>query len=411
MSELITCTLEDICLKEKGSIISGPFGSNISSKYFSESGIPVIRGNNLTTNHIRFVDNGFVFVTEDKADELKCDAYSDDIVFTAAGTIGQVGVIPKDARYSRYVISNKQIRVRLDQDIVDLDYAYCWLSSPWIQTILKNNNKGSTVPLLTLAEVKALPITFPKDKEEQKALVEIICDLDAAIDNNSAICSDLEEMAKLLYDYWFVQFDFPDEDGKPYKSSGGKMVWNEELKREIPAGWSIRTLNDVAIMYQPKTFDAKLLETGGKYRVYGAGGYMGQYHEYNHEDSEVFISCRGSCGNIYKSMPQSLITGNAMIVHPININFREYLYWSLFRYGVQNCITGSVQPQITRDELSKWRIIVPSDTNIAEFNRHMMGFDKKYSAIIEENQELVSLRDFLFPMLMNGQVKVGKVEN
>ena len=96
MSKLISSTLEQICLHEKRAIISGPFGSNISSKFFVESGIPVIRGNNLSLDYDKFFDDHFVFVTPQKADELKCYAYRNDLIFTAAGTIGQVGVIPEN---------------------------------------------------------------------------------------------------------------------------------------------------------------------------------------------------------------------------------------------------------------------------------------------------------------------------
>jgi type I restriction enzyme, S subunit len=103
----ITCLLEDIAQKGKGAIISGPFGSNISSKFFQESGVPVIRGNNLSNSIEKFIDNGFVFISEKKADELNAYAIKDDIIFTAAGTIGQVGLIEANSKYKKYVISNK----------------------------------------------------------------------------------------------------------------------------------------------------------------------------------------------------------------------------------------------------------------------------------------------------------------
>ena len=125
----------------------------------------------------------------------------------------------------------------------------------------QNNNKGSTVPLLTLAEVKALPISYPESLIEQRSIVKIISNIDEMIENNRNICSDLEAMAKLLYDYWFVQFDFPDENGKPYKSSGGKMVWNEELKREIPKGWEAKRIRDIAIEGKDKPYNGDSIET------------------------------------------------------------------------------------------------------------------------------------------------------
>jgi type I restriction enzyme S subunit len=103
-------TLGEIADPNSRAIVSGPFGSNIGSRFFVEKGVPIIRGNNLTTDMTRFVDEGFAFVTEEKANELgNCDALVDDLVFTAAGSLGQVGIVPKTAKYPRYIISNKAI--------------------------------------------------------------------------------------------------------------------------------------------------------------------------------------------------------------------------------------------------------------------------------------------------------------
>lgn len=191
MSKFVSSCLEDVCLKEKGSIISGPFGSNISSKFFAEKGIPVIRGNNLSLIGKKFIDDGFVFVTKEKADELRCDAIKGDLIFTIAGTIGQVGIIDSDSIYERYVISNKQLRARIDKRIVNPLYAYYWFSSPWIRKMLTDNNKGSTVPLLTLKEVKAIPIFYPENLKEQDKIVKILECLNNKIVINNRINDNL----------------------------------------------------------------------------------------------------------------------------------------------------------------------------------------------------------------------------
>lgn len=198
MSDMIHSTLEEICLPEKGSIISGPFGSNISSKFFVESGVPVIRGNNLSLSYDKFLDNGFVYVTKEKADELRCYAYRDDLIFTAAGTIGQVGIIPQDSLFEEYVISNKQIRARLNTKIIDLLFVYYWFSSPWIKSLLIRSNKGSTVPLLTLSEVKDLPIVFPEDINIQRKISKCIESLSSKIENNNHINDNLPYQSSMV---------------------------------------------------------------------------------------------------------------------------------------------------------------------------------------------------------------------
>lgn len=191
MNNIVVTTLENICLQEKGAIISGPFGSNISSKFFVLTGVPVIRGNNLSLSYDKFFDDGFVFVTKEKAEELKCYAYRGDMIFTAAGTIGQVGIIPNESKYEVYVISNKQIRARIDTSKIDLLYAYYWFSSPWIQALLIKSNKGSTVPLLTLNEVRNLPISYPKDIYDQKRIAYCIETISKKIENNKKINDNL----------------------------------------------------------------------------------------------------------------------------------------------------------------------------------------------------------------------------
>jgi type I restriction enzyme S subunit len=184
--------------------------------------------------------------------------------------------------------------------------------------------------------------------------------IDKKIELNNKINSELESMAKLIYDYWFVQFDFPDENGKPYKSSGGKMVWNEELKREIPEGWEVADLS-IFDLYQPKTITEKDLNSNDKYFVYGANGIVGKYKSFNHIDSEIVVTCRGnSCGNILRTTPKAWITGNAMVVKSKqDFVHTEFIFQTLQRIGIQRAISGSGQPQITRTNLSPLKFVLP----------------------------------------------------
>ncbi len=149
-----TKTLDEVKSKETKSIISGPFGSNISSRFFVSQGIPVIRGNNLSLSiGRRFVDEGFVFITEEKANELGTWAAKDDLIFTAAGTIGQVGILDGRQKYQKYIISNKQLRVRLDKNLVDPLFAYYWFASPQMIDTVVQRDTGSTIPLINLGVV------------------------------------------------------------------------------------------------------------------------------------------------------------------------------------------------------------------------------------------------------------------
>ncbi len=223
------------------------------------------------------------------------------------------------------------------------------------------------------------------------------------------INQNLEAMAKQLYDYWFVQFDFPDEDGKPYKSSGGKLVWNEKLKREIPDGWEATILGKFCEMYQPATLGTNELSTSGKYRVYGANGIIGYYDEYNHSDSEIAMACRGnSCGVLNRTMPYSWITGNAMVIKLRDKTIsNEYLRQALLYVNISGAITGSGQPQLTRENLNNIKIMLPDIEVIRQFSNAILSVVNKILQNIEETDNLTKQRDELLPLLMNGQVSVN----
>ena len=204
--------LQAIALPEKGAIVSGPFGSNISAKYFVEEGVPVIRGNNLTKGNTKFIDEGFAYLTAAKAAEFRnCIAVTDDIVFTAAGSIGQVGMIPPDSRYEKYVISNKQLRVRLDRSKADPNFVYAWLSSPLMVRYLENMNNGGAVPLLNLGIVRKVPVPLPPIATQHK-IADILSAYDDLIENNRRRLALLEQAARLLYREWFVHLRFPCHD-------------------------------------------------------------------------------------------------------------------------------------------------------------------------------------------------------
>lgn len=190
-------TVEDIGAPGK-SIVSGPFGSNIGKKFFVEEGVPVIRGNNLTLRNKKFIDEGFVFVTEEKAFELRnCEALPDDIVFTAAGTLGQVGIIPKNPKYQKYIISNKQLRLRCNKDIALPEYIYYWLSTPEMREHIINQNTGSSVPLITLGTLRKIPVLLPSISIQYK-FAAFVVNRDNLVENLERKNTNLRQTRDLL---------------------------------------------------------------------------------------------------------------------------------------------------------------------------------------------------------------------
>jgi type I restriction enzyme S subunit len=408
------------------SIISGPFGSNIGKRFFQNSGIPIIRGNNLTTDFKKFNDEGFAFLTKEKADELKSDAIKGDILFTAAGTIGQVGIIPENAKYDRYVISNKQLRFRVDSTKADPKYIYYWLASPWIFKAILNRNTGSTVPLINLGIIKSLPISIPDTIDDQKKIANVFALIDQKIELNNKINAELEAMAKLIYDYWFVQFDFPDANGKPYKSSGGKMVYNETLKREIPAGWGDSDLGEIeSNIVTGKTPSTKKLENfNGRVPFICIGDVRGNMHI---TETEMTLSDVGADSQANKYIPEGAIcvtciaspglvgfaTESAQTNQQLNtvvcseFENRYFLYFYIkdyFRFAKAK--SGNTFANMNKGDFSAIKVINPGKEVLIDFSTSLKPIIDKVLVNSRENNELGKLRDWLLPMLMSGQVIV-----
>lgn len=427
MNNTIITTIDKICLQEKGSIISGPFGSNISSKFFVSEGVPVIRGNNLSLSYDKFYDNGFVFVTKEKAKELKCYACRGDLIFTAAGTIGQVGVIPSDSKYELYVISNKQIRARIDTSKVDLLYAYYWFSSSWIQALLIKNNKGSSVPLLTLNEVRNLPITYPEDINEQRRIAYCIDIISRKIENNIKINDNLHAQLKMLYDYWFTQFDFPNDNGEPFKTSGGKLEWNEILKRNIPDNFSVISISQILSFLSGYSFSSDDFKSNAKYKLLTIK---------NVQDTGIIPEVDNFIDDIPMNMPEYCLlkpkdilmslTGNVSrvgilyfsncmlnqrvaLVKANNSKIYAYVYMLLksdyIRKKFETIAGGSSQANLSPIEAANTHIAY-NDLLAEKFSNLAEPLINQIVANLQENLALTELRDWLLPMLMNGQATI-----
>ena len=325
-----------------------------------------------------------------------------DIVFSYEATLGRYAMIPANF-YG--CLGRRLALIRVKDNRINPTWLYYYFMSPeWKVFIANHTVKGSTVDRIS---VEAFPsYKIPSiERQKQDDIVKILKSIDDRIENNKRICSELEAMAKSLYDYWFVQFDFPDENGRPYRTSGGAMEWNDQLKQEIPNGWKVMRICDIADLYQPKTLSGSDMVENGLYN--GANGIIGKYNSYNHENRTIAITCRGaSCGNFLMTLPKSWITGNAMVVSPHAEISQEYLYYTLSKDRISPFITGSAQPQITRENLSNLLVVIADEKNMTAFSTFSDVVRSKIESSVSENEELTKLRDWLLPMLMNGKAKV-----
>lgn len=284
-----------------------------------------------------------------------------------------------------------------------------YLKSDYGKYYLKQAKSGSSQPYISLGSLRELPIYNPSQKNKF-AIVSVLKSLDDKIELNNQINTELEAMAKTLYDYWFVQFDFPDENGKPYKSSGGKMVFNEVLKRKIPDGWEfveIETLlrkNESAKKVNAKDYllegNLPVIDQSTDF-IAGFTNDLSYKIIYKDEPAIIF----GDHTRILKLINFDFARGadGTQVIYSNNIRMPQYLFF----YSLKNIDLSNYGYARHFKFLKSSKILLPSKEQAKLFNDKVKYFYKKIVVNQKQNQELGQLRDWLLPMLMNGQVRVG----
>ncbi|VXA97953.1 conserved hypothetical protein [Flavobacterium sp. 9AF] len=410
-------------------ISMGPFGSDIKVDNFVDKGVPVLNGSNVTG--VRLTEESFNYVTLEKAKSLKkANVKRGDIVITHRGTLGQIAFIPENSLYDNYVISQSQFKVTLKADKVDPAYFTYYFHTNEGQKRLLSFKNHVGVPALAQATTNFRKLEFPLiPLAEQQKIAKVLSDLDAKIELNNKINMELEAMAKTFYDYWFVQFDFPDANGKPYKSSGGKMVYNEELKREIPVGWEVKRLidieNNIVTGKTPSTAVEEYF--GGEIPFVTIDDIRKQLYIFNSErtltklgaDSQsskylrpgdICVSCIGTIGVIGivgKECQTNQQINSISITKAYNRYFLLNALKKFFEFNSSTAKQGAVLVNMNKGDFSDIKILDCTKELKEIYNKVVSSFYNQIENNLKENQELASLRDWLLPMLMNGQVTVG----
>jgi type I restriction enzyme S subunit len=409
--------IECIVKQGKGNLVSGPFGSNISRKYFVDEGVPVIRGNNLPKDFTKFFDGGFVFITEEKAIELKnCLTITDDIIFTSAGTVGDVGLIPNKTNFEKYIISNKQIRLRVDTEKVYPLFVYYWLKQSNIKQEIVNLNTGSSIPLLTLGSVKKISISYPKSLETQKRIASILATYDDLIENNLKRIKLLEETAQNIYKEWFVNFRFPNYEHTEFDGESSLPVgWEKktiDAFAEVITGKTPSTTNsnfyggNIPFVKTPDMHDAPYVLSTSIYL--SNEGAESQNNKFLPKNS-VMVSCIGTAGVV------ALASTNCQTNQQINsVRFDEEFkafYFYCFARGLKTLLeglgsNGATMVNVNKSKFEKIELIVPdSETLKRHYGLVKVIFDQILT-LQEKNEKLKEARDILLPRLMNRTIEV-----
>lgn len=336
-----------------------------------------------------------------------------DIFLTRTSeTIDELGmscVALKDypkATYSGFV---KRLRP-LQNDITHENYMGFYLRSRFFRKTMTNNAVLTLRASLNEEIYSYLNLYLP-DYKTQKSIGDFLLLLNEKIALNNRINAELEAMAKTLYDYWFVQFDFPNSENRPYKTSGGAMVWNEDLKREIPEGWEVKKIDEIATLKaggdKPKIFSPNRTSECS-IPIYSNGitneGLYGYTNTANVLKPSITISARGTIG--YSMMRKKPFVPIIRLIVVIPHITKSIKYFDEYIKTMEFEKSGSVQQQLTVPQVCSLNMLYPPMDILKKFNEITLPTTDNVELLKKENQQLSALRDWLLPMLMNGQVVV-----
>ncbi|RAP32660.1 restriction endonuclease subunit S [Candidatus Marinamargulisbacteria bacterium SCGC AAA071-K20] len=309
---------------------------------------------------------------------------------------------------------------------IDSNYLYYLARSPAFRKKAINCMEGTSGRKRVNERVLKLQVFPIPDQTSQKSISNMLFSIDSKIELNNKINTELAAMAKLIYDFWFVQFDFPDENGNPYKSSGGKMVWNAQVKREIPEGWEIGILADLFSFNTSLTLKKGIVASYIDMNALPTSGFMTkntQKKEFNggvkFKNGDLIIARITPCLENGKTGLITLLENNEIgfgSTEFISLRGKELVLSGfasclsrseLFRkYAIANMTGTSGRKRVDASNLSLFPISIPSKSLLIKFEKILESNFIKMTVNTKENQQLSELRDWLLPMLMNGQVTI-----
>ena len=318
------------------------------------------------------------------------------------------------------------LRIKTCPELLDPIYAYYLFKTEYFRKNIDNIRKDAiNQSSISISDINNIILELPVISL-QKSIVSILSSIDRKIELNRSINHNLEAMAKQLYDYWFVQFDFPDENGKPYKSNGGKMVWNEKLKREIPEGWEVDNICKIAHILSGGTPSKTVFRYWKNgiipfFSPTDCNGNIFQIETADHitqeglehcasslfDEGTIFITARGSIGKL-------VIVGSPMAMnqscYALLSKKDEYQYLYFLTFQLIECLkikgSGSVFKSITISDIEKSLLCIANNEIITAFCKLVSPSLQKIKKNLIEIKKLTKLRDSLLPLLMNGQASL-----
>ena len=340
-----------------------------------------------------------------------------DLLFSYETRLGQAALMPAGIRAC---LGRRMGLLRPKPDRINPEFLlYSYLSPHFQSEIVANTIKGATVERISVSEIGNFKIRVPALAEQRK-ISAVLSALDAKIDLNNRINAELEALAKTVYDYWFVQFDVPDANGRPYRSSGGAMVWNEALKREIPAGWESGALSDIANITMGQSPAGASYNEDGQGIVFfqGSTDFGKRSPEVRMfttapsrmaRENDILVSVRAPVGTLNIANRECCI-GRGLAALNSKSGSNGYLYRVMEDFKQifdRRSAEGTTFGSITKDDLFSLAVLIPERKVLLAYDEMANEWNGLAAVRDKENRELTRLRDWLLPLLMNGQVRVA----
>ena len=360
------------------------------------------------SNNRNFEEWGFTSADEDVVEKFQLK--KDDIVIARTGnTIGVVKYIDKDIKS---VYNNGLIRIKVSENFNPKFIYYNLISEKFKSFIYGISAGTSTQPNMKIDHMLQYKITDFNIKEQEK-IANILSSLDDKIELNNEMNKTLEEMAQSIYKRWFVDFEFPNEDGQPYKSSGGEMVESE--LGMIPKGWEVGSFSDISEILDSKRIPLSKREREKRaniYPYYGAASLMDYVDDYIFEGIHVLM---GEDGTVIDKDGFPIlqyvggkfwVNNHAHVLKGKNEFSNEFVYLYLSNTNVTHLVTGAVQPKINQKNLTSLKLPIPDKNMTVKFNSLAKNIFEYIYEIRQENKKLEEIRSILLPVLMNGTINI-----
>lgn len=418
----------DIVLKDEG-FLRGPFGSALKKSLFVPKSVNAYKVYEQSVVLEKNKNLGKYYISKEYFEsKLKnFEVKSGDFLVSCSG-VNYGEIYELEGKIEKGVINQALLRVRINEKIVDRNY-FLYYFRAYIAKVITGGSGDSTIPNFPPMDfVKNVEVELP-DLVVQRKIGRILKRIDKKYELNNHINNNLEELMKTIYQRWFIEFEFPNEEGKPYKSNGGKLAYNEELKSKIPENWKVVNINEISDFITGYAFTSDTYCNDGRYKLYTIknvqdGNIVSNVdntieklpfnlpYECILKPKDLIMSLTGNVGRV------GLVYENQVLLNQRLLKIKQknnlsYLY-SLFRndYIKNKCesiSTGTSQKNLSPVELGKVKVAY-SIKIVDKFEEKCSALIETFINNLEENQRLKSLKEFILPLLMNGQINVDDIE-